>query len=150
MGIEVAAYAALAVSAVSAVKQQQAAGETASAQKKQQRLAQKQADIKASRARYAAIRQSRIAQAETTAAAEAGGVLGTSGLAGGLGSAQTQLAVGVGESLQLQGMSQRQSIFAQQQADAQSTAATWGAIGGVAGTIFQGAGGYKTIFKETV
>lgn len=148
MGLEFAAYASLAVSAASAYKQHESSQEAAREQKKAQKLSQKRADIKAARARYQAIREARIKRAEATVQAEAGGVMDSSGFAGGVGSARTQIAAGVGESLQLQGLAGKESAALQSAADAQSQAATWGAIGGVSGSIFDAAGGYKTIFKD--
>lgn len=142
-----ALYTALAVTTYSTVKGVKESKKAARAQKKQYAIEQKKSDIKASRARYAAIRQSRIAQAQATQTATVSGVAGSSGLAGGVGSAQTQLAGSVGTSLALQGMSQQQSIFAQQGADAQSNQAMWGAIGGVAGSIFSAGGGFKAAKK---
>ncbi len=126
------------------------------AQESQQAIAQKSADIKASRARYAAVRQSRIAQARAAQSASTQGVTGGSGIVGGIGSAQTQLAGEVGTSFALQAGAEQQSIFAQQAASAQgrylaagaqgaAAQAQWGAIGGVSGSIFQSGGSYKGI-----
>jgi len=142
-----ALYTALAVTTYSAVQGAKASKKAAKAQEKQIKVEQKMADVKASRARYKAIRQSRISQAQASQAATTTGVGVSSGLEGGLGSAQTQLAGEVGTSFALQSMAGEASIFAQDAASAQGDAAQWAAIGSVSGSIFSGKGGYKKVFS---
>lgn len=163
------AIAALAVTAVGTGVQYYAAQEAAGAQQdmanqqkqaaeKQFAAQQRQAELENIRSTRAQIRQARAAQAQIVNLGATSGTSGSSGVAGGVASVGGQLAGNVGfmgqtaanqataGAAQLEygqaGLTGQQNI-----ASAQAMGALGGAFSSLGGTIFQGAGGFKTIFK---
>lgn len=143
----IAAVASLALGAASFVSQRRAAKKAASNTKKARATQQRIADQKAARDRTRAVREARVKRAQLQVRAEGAGVAGASGAVAGEQSITSQLASNLGFSQQIQGLGQQATAFNQQAASAQGQAATAGAIGGVAQSIFQTAGGFKTIFN---
>jgi hypothetical protein len=114
------------------------------AQEKQQRIA----DLQAQRARVKTIREGRIRRAEIIAGGAEGGTTGSSGVAGGVGAVTQGVAGNLAFGQQVQGLAGEASAANIEAAQAQSTGATFGAIGGVGQNIFEQARGLKTLFKE--
>ena len=119
------------VGAVATVKSYQA-------QKKAGQAAQKQQDVQSSASRRAAIREMQIKRAQTLASTLGAGVSGGSGVAGGLSSLSSQTGANLGYSSQLSGLSREISMYNMQ-------SQTYGAVAGLAGTAFQGLGGWDTL-----
>jgi hypothetical protein len=140
-GAEVVAYAALAASAASSYMQYESSQDVARKQKeagKAKTADQLQADLAAKRqaAREERVRRARIAQA-----AENTGVAGSSGESGALGALSQQLATATAFQTGQQSASLGISRTLQKASNAQSDAATWGAIGQVANSVFGATGG---------
>lgn len=126
------------VTAVAAVVGAVSSVRSANAQKKAGEAAQKQQEIQSSASRRAAIREMQIKRAQTVASAQAAGVVGGSGVSGGLSSLGSQVGANLGYSSQMSGLSKEISMYNMQ-------AQTSGAIAGVAGTVFQGLGGWDAL-----
>lgn len=145
MGIEILAYAALAVSAYSAVESASAQKEAAAAQRKAQ---SEQKAINASQAaaeRRQQIREERIKRAKIVQASTNTGVTDSSGEAGSTSSLSTQLGSNVGQNLGTIQSMNNISNYQQQAANAMTDAADWNAIGSVSQSIFGATSG--SIFK---
>jgi phosphoribosylformylglycinamidine (FGAM) synthase-like enzyme len=133
MGIEVGvALASLAVSSAFAYKGQQQQKAAFEAQKRQ-------AEAENVRNIRKAIARQRVAQGSILNQGALGGALGSSAVAGGIGATQSQLA---GDVNFANTTLANQTASGMNQVRASETAA----LGQVAGTVFQGAGGFKTIF----
>jgi hypothetical protein len=164
------AIAALAVAAVGTGVQYFAAQEAAGAQRdmanKQKQAAekqfaaqQKQAELENIRSTRAQIRQARAAQAQIVNLGATSGTSGSSGVQGGVASVGGQLAGNIGYMGQT---ASNQAVAGQAQleygqagyegavnvANAQAFGALGGAMSSIGGTVFQGAGGFKTVFKQ--
>lgn len=169
-GIETAiAVAALAVAAGGAYMSYESAQQSASAQKnmanQQKAAAEKQfneqkklAELENVRSVRAQLRQQRAAQAAIINQGAGAGTIGSSGVAGGVSSVGAQTASNLGFMSDTAGI--RSNIGAAQLeygnagyqgAISMADAGVYGAIGGamqsIGGTVFQGAGGFKTVFK---
>lgn len=157
----IVAVAGIGVAAAGVVGQQKAAKnaagaqrQSAAAQRDQAALEQRRADIQNARNLRAEIRQSRIAAASIRNQGANAGTFGSSGVLGGISSVGAQHASNVGNFNQnteinsaVFGTQVQQANANLAFADAQADGAMWGAIGGLGGTVFQGAGGFKTIFS---
>lgn len=144
-------------------RQAQAIESSAAEQRKQYESQQRIADIKNARERANLVRQERMARSRVVAAGSAGGVLSSSGVAGGLGSIASQGASNTGffNSVQAnQGdITQSQSRQAGFAADAgmaagamttaQADVSTGQSIFSLGTSIFSAGGGFKTIFDTT-
>ena len=128
------------------------------AQEKQNAIQQKQADLKTQRARVKSIREARIARGRIAAYGANTGTTGSSGVLGSSGSINSQLGGNFDYGNQQRGLASEASannlatskaigVENNIQARAQGDASTWGAVGGVASTIFSQAGGFNTIFN---
>ena len=106
-----------------------------SAQKKAAKAAQRQQNLSTQRSNRQAIREAQLARAQAIAAGASMGALGGSALAGGLGSLGAQLGSGLGFSSQMSSLSNDINKF-------QQRAATWGAIAGIGGSLFQAGHGF--------
>jgi len=147
MGIEVAAYTALALTAYSTYEQGEANRKREQAASKQYQAEQRRAEVQNVRSVRQQIREQRLAAAGmTNVAAQAGG-FGGSGLAGGIASTGSQLAGNLNYMGQIAAQNTQIGAAAMAGAQAQAQGAAWGSIGQFAGTIFQGAGGVSTILK---
>lgn len=176
MGISttVLAVAGFAASAFSAIQQMDAAEDAAQAQREQgeamnrqaaaQReqfeLNKRQSDIENARSVRTAVRQARIARAAIINSGANAGALQSSGVEGGAGSIGSQLGGNLTYFGQMgtlnnqvidtqirQGAAASDAGAAQGRAAvAQQESASWGALGSLGGTVFSGAGGFKTIF----
>jgi hypothetical protein len=105
--------------------------------------AQKQQEVQSSASRRAAIREMQIKRAQTVASAQAAGVVGGSGVSGGLSSLGSQVGSNLGYSSQMSGLSREISMYNMQ-------AQKYSDIAGFAGTVFQGLGGFgqlSNVFK---
>jgi len=118
-----------------------------SEQREGRRLQKKQSDIKAARTRAATIREGRIKRAQILASATTQGAGGSSGVAGGVGSLQTQVATQVGGTFQAQAMGADISSHLEAAASAQSGAATAQAVSSIGSTIFSNSERISSIFK---
>lgn len=105
------------------------------AQKKAAAASRRQQELATTRSNRQAIREAQLKRAQAIAAGAAMGGLGGSALAGGLSSLGAQLGSGLGFSSQMSGLSADIEKF-------QQRAATWGAIAGMGGSLFQTAGGF--------
>jgi hypothetical protein len=128
----------------------------ADAQRQQAQLAQRQADINNARQVRTAVRQARIAQAALVNQGATHGTMTSSGVQGGVASVIAQNSSNMDYYASMReingGVTATQVEQAGAQADlgaAQATAATGGALGSLGGSIFNGAGGFKTIFDGT-
>lgn len=141
----------------STISQAQAARQGARAMEQsaaQQRVAfqaeQRRAEVQNVRAVRQQIRSARMAQAAMTNVAAQTGGMGSSALAGGTSSVQSQLTGNINYMAQIAeqntaiGNAQIASSVAQgQAARAQGRAAVYGAIGDISGTIFSAKGGWS-------
>ena len=165
MGLEAVtlAYIGAATTAVGAVqqyqagqKQKEAMGRQAAAQQEQFRISQQQAEIQNVRAVRQQLRQRYAAAAALTSRGAMTGTLGSSGVAGGLASLGAQQAANLGYMSDIAttqtAMGQQAAIIGQAQADygsAAGQAAQGAAFANLGGTIFQQAGGFKTVFGQS-
>lgn len=150
-----ARHAASAAGEQSAALQDQAAS-----QREQFALQQQQADIVNTRTVREAVRQARVARAAIINAGGNTGTLGSSGVQGGASSVNAQLSgnlnffgtmAGLNRSITDTAIDQsvaaeRAGVAGGKAAVAQANSAAWGAYGNLGGTIFSGAGGFRTIF----
>lgn len=155
------AIVGLGVAATSAVMQYDAGKKAAAAGRRQAeemqaqgRIAQRQADLQNARQIRSAVRQARIARASMVNTAANAGTISSSGVLGGTGSLDSQLQSNLsffGQMRELNEDANESKVRAGQAAGdaavAQAESAQWGAIGSLGGTIFSGAGGFKTIFN---
>ena len=111
-----------------------------SAQKKAAKAAQRQQNLSTQRSNRQAIREAQLQRAQAIAAGASMGALGGSALAGGLGSLGAQLGSGLGFSSQMSSLSNDINKF-------QQRAATWGAIAGIGGSLFQAGDGFDGLEK---
>lgn len=105
------------------------------AQKKASAAAKKQQDLSTQRSNRQAIREAQLARAQAIAAGASMGALGSSALSGGIASLGAQLGSGLGFSSQMSSLSADIEKF-------QQRAATWGAVAGMGGSLFQLGGGF--------
>lgn len=105
------------------------------AQKKAAAASRRQQDLSTQRSNRQSIREAQLQRAQAITAGASMGALGGSALAGGLGSLGSQLGSGLGFSSQMSGLSADIEKF-------QRRAATWGAVAGMGGSLFQAAGGF--------
>jgi hypothetical protein len=157
------AGAALGTMAYSANRQRKASKDAAAAndravasQERQFAIQRKQADIANARQVRQAVRQARLARAQVINAGAGSGTLGSSGVQGGASSISAQMGSNLSffssmHSLNNQAIAE-QVIQGRTQGDsfrAQAAGQRAAAVGQLAGTIFSGAGGFKTIFGKT-
>lgn len=149
------------VSGVSAYKQYEAGKDAADATRRQAdetrrqgQIAQRQADIQNARQMRAAVRQARIARASVVNTGANAGTLTSSGVTGGVSSIGSQLQSNLTTFNQLDQFNDEAvasqtaaGVAAADATIAKAESAQWGALGQLGGTVFEGAGGYKTIFK---
>jgi len=126
------------VTAVAAVVGAVSSVRSANAQKKAGEAAQKQQEIQSSASRRAAIREMQIKRAQTVASAQAAGVVGGSGVSGGLSSLGSQVGANLGYSSQMSGLSREISMN-------NMNAQKYSNIAGFSGTVFQGLGGWDQL-----
>lgn len=150
----------LGLSAVSAVQQRQAgkaaesnARAMAQSQREQADMERRRADIQNTRSLRQNIRQSRVARATILNTGANVGTSGSSGVQGGAASVGAQSAANQGYFSAMQDINQNVTTIQGNQANLfaesgsiQADAAMAGALGGLGGTIFSGANGFKTIF----
>ena len=132
------------------------AGETQAAAEKQYAAEQQKADVANVRSVRQQIREQRMVQSSMLNMGAQTGGMGSSGLAGGMGSvgsqaagnlsfmaqtAQANTAIGAAQLEGAQAQSRGGAAIASSQADA----AAWGAVGQLSGTIFTGMGGFKAM-----
>lgn len=142
----------------SAQSQKKAAGaaqEQAQAQRESLAAQGRSATVETQRQRIAQIREARIRRAQVlaSAGAEGMGLGGTSGVTGAVGSISSQMASNIGTINQQETFAQQATQANMAAADAasrvalyQAKGAQWQSIGGMAGTIFDRAGGWTSIF----
>lgn len=97
--------------------------------RKATKLQQEQQAVATRRSRRQAIREAQIVRAQTVASAQASGAMGSSAVAGGLGSLQSQLGEAMGFSTHMSGLSRDISA-------AQARSQTWGAVAGLGGSLY--------------
>lgn len=140
-------------------QQRQAAEQQAQAQRESIAAQGRMQQIEAQRARIAQVREARIRRASIIASAGNVGLgAGTSGVGGSVGSIQSQAASNIGTISQKQTFADQATTANQHAADAasaftaagataQAKMAQWQAIGSVANSVFDAAGGWETIGK---
>jgi hypothetical protein len=129
------------------VQQQNQLRQAAAADERAFRLQQQQADIQQTRTSRAAFRQSVLARAAMANVAYQTGGAGSSALAGGMGSVQSQTGSRIGAMQQTAAMNTKIGQQTLQGAQARTSAATYGAIGDITQTIFGNIGGYTAAGK---
>ena len=153
----------LGLSAFSAIEQRSAAKESAAnqramagEQRQQAELERRRADIQNTRQLRQAVRQSRVARATILNTGASVGTSQSSGVQGGAGSVQSQTSANQGYFSAMKDINEQvtssqftQASLFSQQGDINADMAMAGALGGLGGTIFSGAGGFKTIFDAT-
>lgn len=142
------AIASLIVTAVSVVKQQEAASDARKAQKKSRNEQRANNAEVAAREKRQQIREERIRRAQIMQASENAGVSASSGEMGATSNLSSQLASNLGFNAGAQQRANNMSIFAQQGANAQGKADRWAGIGSIAQSTFSASGGFDTIFKK--
>ena len=130
-----------------------AVGRKADAAMKQAELEKRKADIANARQLRAALRQSRIARGQVENLAAQSGTSESSGVLGGLASIGAQEGVNRGVFVQGQDIAEEglEASYAmaqgfRAQGKARARQATAGAIAGIGGAMFSGAGGFPAIF----
>lgn len=139
------AIASFVVGAASAYNQYQQGQKSLEAQKQAQQAQSRAAQVAAQRERLQAMREARIKRAQILSSAGVQGVSG-SGVQGSVSSIGSQLGANIGYMNVQEGFAQAASMANQQAANAMSSAASWQAIGGLAGKAFDASGGFTTIF----
>lgn len=130
--------------------QHKAGRDATKAQKKQLRASQRISKIKERKARVRQLRQERVQRAMAVKRASTGyggvsAIRGASGLQGALGSLSSQRASNLG---MMSAVSREQDVMASATSDmysAQREGSMWGAVGNVAGSIFDTVGGARGI-----
>ena len=136
-----AVFVAAAVSIFSAVKQADAQKDAARAQRDSIAAQKKIADVNTARERVQAARQARVARASILASAGNEG-MGGSGVSGATSSIGSQYGGNIAHINTMQTFGAQASAANQRAVDAQSSAATWQSIGGLAGSVTS----WKSIF----
>jgi len=132
---------------MSVMEQKKANSQRRVAAQKEYDAAQKRADIQNVRSTRENIRAAKIAQAQMQNTAAQTGGMGGSALAGGMSSISSQVSSNINYTSQI---AQQNTAIASAQlegASVTSNAEVWGAIGNIAGTIFQGTGGFKKMMS---
>lgn len=148
-----------AVGTVGQLMQGQEARKNARAQaeemRRQAELEQRKADVVAARNLRQSVRQARIARASIINQGATSGTNESSGVLGGVSSVASQEASNIGFvnrvgslNSQITASQARQGEHSAAIGDAQGTSAIFGAFGNLGGTVFQGAGGFRTIFSQ--
>ena len=135
------AIASLAVGAMSAVNQADAAKAAADAQEDARKEQKASNAEQAAQERRQQIREERIKRAKILQASSNTGVADSSGEAGATGSLATQLGSNIGFNMSQIAHADRSSAFMQKASDFQTDAANWGAIGGISKSIFSATSG---------
>lgn len=120
-----------------------ASNKAVKAQTQASNAAQRQQELQTSASRRAAIREMQIKRAQTVASAQAAGVVGGSGVSGGLSSLGSQVGSNLGYSSQMSGLSRDISMY-------NMNAQKYGAIADFGAMAFQGLGGWdqlSNVFK---
>ena len=131
MGIELAV---MALGAAMSVKSNMDAKKAANKQAKE---ARRRAEVENIRNTRKAIRESRLAAGGIANSAALGGGMGSSGEAGAMGSTQSQTGSQVGAIQQGAASNAAMAGYQAEGARASANAASWGAVGNLAGTMFQ-------------
>jgi len=126
----------LGISVVQKARAAKAQGRANDEIKKQNRLAQRKADIRSARDRVNLVRKARVARAQVTAAAENAGAGQGSGVAGGIASLGSQVASNLGFVNQIGSINRSITASRNTQSDLLTQASKDQAIGGVADSIF--------------
>jgi len=142
--IPIAMMAISAIAAGASIRQQSKAAE---AQKEAAQQENNLASLENRKARIKAVREARMARAQTIAQGEASGALGSSGIAGGTSSIQSQLGSNIGFANQREAFSQNITGLQNKAITASNRANTFGAISKITGTAFNQMGGFDTIFR---
>lgn len=119
------------------------------ATQKQYQAEARKAEIQNIRSVRQQIREARLSQAAMTNVAAQTGAMGSSALAGGVSSVGAQLAGNVSYMSDIARENTAIGAAASEAAGYQSQAALFGAVGSIAGTIFEARGGFKALTKPT-
>lgn len=141
----IVAYAALALSAYSVVKQHKEAKKAASSQREASRISnnsQRASDIAQRRQQY---REERIRRAQIIAQASAAGVSGSSGEAGAIAGLDTNLGISTAFTSSKALASEGISTALSNASKSEERAGTWGQIGQISNTVFGATG--SNLFK---
>ncbi len=114
--------------------------------RKQTELAKRRADVENARALRQSIRESRLQAGSVLNQGASSGALFSSGVQGGLSSIASQQGANMSYFGEQGSINRQQAESAVREGNAAYSAASWGALGGLGGTIFSGAGGFSTIF----
>jgi len=136
-----ALIASAVVAAGSAYTQYKQGQKAADAQKEAGRISSNQAQIEQAAQRRQQIREERIRRAQILQASETSGTAGSSGETGSIGAMGSIVAGNIASSHAADRTTQRLNQLGNRAASAQQRAATAGAVGGLAGTVFSSLGG---------
>ena len=137
MGVEVAiAAVTLAVAVGSAYEQSQQAKSAAKDRKKAGQVSQAEQAAQQNQNRRNQIREERVRRAQITQASVNTGVSGSSGELGSQSALGSLIGANLAANTRQQNSSNAIGSLQQNAADADLKGATWGAIGGVAGSVF--------------
>ena len=136
------------VGAVSAGMQYQQGQKAADAMKGVGNAQLAQQERNARRDRLRIIREGRIKAANIEAIGANTGASESSGVMGGMGSVQSQVAGNVQNNKSNMALSKQITGYSQDASNAASASSMWGTIGGIGGQVFSDYGGYKTIFGD--
>lgn len=145
MGVS-AAFAAVAVSAASYAEQRESAEDAAYARDRQAKSERRKAEVQNIRSVREQIREQRIASARILARGATSGTSGSSGVAGGVASTGSQLASNLGYMGDIAAENANIADATQAFGVAQGDIAQAQALGSLGSSIFNAAGGFKTIF----
>lgn len=146
MGIELVAYAALAISAASAYKSHEAQKDAAAEQKEANKIKtaqQKAADLAAIRQKA---REARIRRAQIIAAAEGAGVSGSSGESGAISGVTQNFGIQTAFQAGQAQASQAISVHMNEAAKYETDASRWQTIGTISNSVFGATSG--SIFDQ--
>jgi hypothetical protein len=147
----IASAAGLAISGIGAVRSQRAQKRQQQARERAIKVQEQQANLRQNRERRRLIAEARAKRATALQSATNQGAAEGSGIAGGLGSIQSQLSSSLSFLSTNRALDTQQNIFARQEVSAASDKATGQAIFGLGKTIFSEAGGFgafKNIFDK--
>ena len=139
---QIGVLAVTAISGAASIAEQKKAGR---AQERGQDKAQRKADIQSAQARRQQLREARIKRADIQATAANTGAGGSSAEAGAVGSLQSQLGTNLGVSFETESLSRGQARDASSANSAQSSSATFGAIGSFAGSFVDTTSIFKSL-----
>lgn len=142
------AAASLAVTAYSTDQQIKASKQAQAFREKQAREEQKRANIQAIRSMREQVRAQRVEAARVANTAASTGTSNSSGAAGAIAGSGTDLASNLSYGAQMQQIDTSVGSAGVGAARASTQGQIWGAYGNLAGTVFQGVGGFSAFRQQ--